>query len=145
MKNNYFLNVNTSISNEREKELGLVGFYNINEKLIYENNYSLEQNLSLVIDDFIDKNEEKILSKFFKISQNFNKINLSFYIKANDTLKKIENKDKELLSYIYDLQDTINLLGPKKSINTTTAITNNKFLKIYVKYINFYQKIWKDI
>ena len=145
MKDNNFLYVNTSIFNEREKELGLIGFYNINEKLIYENNYSLEQYLSEIIDDFIDKNEVKILSKFFKISQNFNKINFSFYTKVNDTLIKIENKDKELLSYIYDLQDTINLLGPKKSINTTTAITNNKFLKIYVKYEHKYKFLSKNM
>ena len=144
MKNNYFLNENYSTINERE-QLGLVGFYNINEKLIYENKYSLEKNIYKIIDDFIVQNKENYLSKILKVNQNFNKINLSFYIKVNDTLEKIKNKHKELFSYIYELQDTINLLGPRKSINTTTAITDNKFLKIYVKYEPKYKLLSKNM
>ena len=124
-----------------ENEKALISFYNINDLLIYENRYSLEKIISEVIEDFIEKNPENVLQKIFKIGKCFNTINLSFYIKKNDVLEKIENKERTISSIIYDIQDTILLLGLRYQISSSTAITNNKNLKIYIKYEHKYKDL----
>ena len=128
-----------------ENEKALISFYNINDLLIYENQYSLEKMISEVIEDFIEKNPENVLQKIFKIGKYFNTINLSFYIKKNDVLEKIENKERTISSIIYDIQDTIMLLGLRYQISSSTAITNNKNLKIYIKYEHKYKDLSENM
>ena len=128
-----------------ENEIALISFYNINDLLIYENQYSLEKMISEVIEDFIEKNPENVLQKIFKIGKCFNTINLSFYIKKNDVLEKIENKERTISSIIYDIQDTIMLLGLRYQISSSTAITNNKNLKIYIKYEHKYKYLSENM
>lgn len=141
--NKKYLNENPSFLSSNiinEIEPRLIRFYNINGKLIFENKYSLEKKISEVIDDFINKNPENILVKTLKFGKNFNKINLSYYIKINDTLEKIENKNQPLSSFIYNVQDTLLLL-----ISRSTAITNDKPLKIYVKYEHIYKYLAENM
>ena len=116
------------------KDQILVSFYNINEVLIYEDQYSSEKMISGVIDDFIEKNSEKILQKYLNTNKYFNKRYLSFYIKKNYKFEKIEEKNKMIISYIYDINDTIMLLGVGYQISSSTGITNSKLLRIYVQY-----------
>ena len=140
--NDIFFSSNTILD---ENEKALISFYNINDLLIYENRYSLEKMISEVIEDFIEKNPENVLQKIFKIGKCFNTINLSFYIKKNDVLEKIENKERTISSIIYDIQDTIMLLGLRYQISSSTAITNNKNLKIYIKYEHKYKYLSENM
>ena len=140
--NDIFFSSNTILD---ENEKALISFYNINDLLIYENRYSLEKMISEVIEDFIEKNPENVLQKIFKIGKCFNTINLSFYIKKNGVLEKIENKERTISSIIYDIQDTIMLLGLRYQISSSTAITNNKNLKIYIKYEHKYKYLSENM
>ena len=141
-ENDIFFSTN-NIFDENEK--ALISFYNINNLLIYENQYLFEKTIRGVIEDFIEKNPENVLQKIFKTGKYFNTINLSFYIKKNDVLERIEKNERTISSIIYDIQDTIMLLGLRYKNSSSTAITNNKNLKIYIKYEHKYKYLSENM
>lgn len=124
----------------KEKDTVTLNFMTMEGKLIFSNQYLFENSLNEVIEDFLNKNNEITLKPYFDFDT-FNKENLAFYAKKDESFKKIEfSKDngKVLLSLNIDqLEDTVFFLGMEMygSINTC-ANTNKDYLKIYVKYEN---------
>lgn len=124
--------ISSNILSKRDQ--ALASFYNLNNKLIFENQYLLDKNIGEVIDDFFKKNSEEVLKENLNVKY-FNKNNLHFYIQRNDKLEKIINYNITISTIIYNIQDTIHLLGlGYNSGSSSTAISNLMNLKIYVKY-----------
>lgn len=124
--------ISSNILLKRDQEFA--SFYNLDEKLIFENRYQLDKTIGEVLDDFFNKNSEEVLKKNLNIKY-YNKNYLSFYIKKNDKLEKIKNYNKTLSTIIYDIQDTIHLLNlGYNSGSSSTTISSLMTLKIYVKY-----------
>ncbi len=124
----------------KDKDTVTLGFMTMEGKLIFSNQYLLDNSLNEVIEDFLNKNNEITLKPYFNF-YTFNKNNLSFFAKKDESFKKIEfNKDnsKVLLSLnIDDLEDTVFFLDKKiYGSENTCAMTNLDYLKIYVKYEN---------
>lgn len=121
----------------KEKDTVTLNFMTMEGKLIFSNQYLLENSLNEVIEDFLNKNDEISLKPYFDFDI-FNKDNLAFFAKKDESFKKIEfSKDngKVLLSInIDDLEDTVNFLDKIYDSANTCAMTNLDYLKIYVKY-----------
>ena len=121
------------------KDQVIVNFYNFDNKLLYENKYFFENVISDATKDFLEKNIET-LQKLFK--KELNKNNIFYYIKKNDNLERIEDYNKTISFYIYNLQDTIALLYHNSS---TTTFSNSFSLNIYIKYKYRYKHIIEKI
>ena len=115
-----------------DKNQILVSFYSLDQILIYENQYSFDKDIDEIINELFEKVSEEKLKSLLKVDKSLNKKNLHFYIKIKDNYERIDNKKKEISSYIYNLHDTIMLLYNKSS----TAVTNNMYLKIYISIKN---------
>jgi hypothetical protein len=110
-------------------------FYNSNEQLIFENQYSLGITIGEVLDDFLKKNSEEVLKEKLNVKY-LNKNYLSFYIQKNDKLEKINNLKASITTIIYNIQDTIHFLGlGYNSISSSNTIASLMQLKIKVEYI----------
>ena len=110
-------------------------FYNSNEQLIFENQYSLDKTIGEVLDDFLKKNSEKVLKEKLNVKY-LNKNYLSFYIQKNDKFEKINNLKASITTIIYNIQDTIHFLRlGYNSISSSTTISSLMQLKINVEYI----------
>ena len=133
MEKKFLIESGTSnnISNSNEKIT--VNFYSLDNKLIYENKYSLNKVMKEVIEEFYEK-------KIFK--KDLNKNHFFFFIKRNDNLERIEDYNLTVSSYFYNIQDTIQLLYHNSS---TTAATNSFSLNIYFKYKTKYKHIVNKI
>ena len=136
-----------SSNNFSIKDNALVKFYNIKENLIFENQYSSDKTIEEVFKNFFEKNPEQHLRKFLNIDKYFNKNNIYFYIKKKEIFEKIENYDVTISSFIYKIQDTVNLLGLRyyNSLSGTTDMSNNMSLIIYIKYKHRYKHIIEKI
>ena len=124
--------ISTNFLSRRDQ--AFASFYSLNEILIFENQYPSDKTIGEVLDNFLKKNSEEYLKKIL-IAKYLNKNYLSFYIKKNNKLEKIENYNETISTIIYNLQDTVQLLGlGSNSRNSSTTISNLITLKIYVKY-----------
>jgi hypothetical protein len=107
----------------------LASFYNFDDKFIFENQYSSEETIGKIIDDFLKKNSEEILKEKLNVKY-FNKNSLSFYVlKDVNKFEKIIYYNATISSIFYNIQDTINLLK-----SSSTAISKLIFLKIYINH-----------
>ena len=110
-------------------------FYNLNEQLIFENQYSFVKTIGEVLDDFLKKTSEEVLKKNLNVKY-LNKNYLTFYIQKNDKLEKINNYNTDITTFIYNIQDTIHLLRlGLSSRSSSTTISSLMQLKIIVDYI----------
>lgn len=125
------LNENETFFHEKMSQI-LVSFYSLDQILIYEKQYSLDKDIDEVIKELFEKVSEEKLKSLLKVDKSLNKKNLHFYVKTGDTYERIDNKKKEISSYIYKMYDTIMLLYNKSS----TAVTTNTYLKIYISIKN---------
>lgn len=111
----------------------LVSFYSLDQILIYEKQYSFDKDIEDIIKELFENVSEEKLKSLLKFDKSLNKKNLYFYVKTKDSYEKIDNKRKEISSYIYNLHDTIMLLYHKSS----TAASNNLLnLRIYISIKN---------
>jgi len=125
--------ISSNILSKRDQ--AFTSFYNLNERLIFESQYPLDKTIGEVFGDFLKKNSENDLKKDLNVKY-LNKNYLSFYIKKNDKFEKIENYNDTISTIIYNIQDTIQLLGlGYNSGSSSTTISNLMTLKIYVDYI----------
>ena len=107
----------------------LASFYSFDDKFIFENQYSSEETIGKIIDDFLNKNSEEILKEKLNVKY-FNKNSLSFYVlKDVNKFEKIIYYNATISSIFYNIQDTINLLK-----SSSTAISKLIFLKIYINH-----------
>ena len=122
----------------KDKDTVSIGFVTMEDKLIYLFQYSLNQSLNEIIDDFIQKNNENSLRQYFNFGENFNINNFSYYAKREEKFEKINfSKGKEIVTSLSmeNLEDTINIFSNKIFGSLcTSAMTNLDYLKIYVKY-----------
>ena len=109
-----------------------VSFYNFEQIPIYKSQYSFDEDINEVIKDLFEKVPEENLKSLLKVDKFLNKKNLTFYVKTKDSYERIDNRKKEISSYIYRIYDTIMLLYNKSS----TAVTNNSCLEIYISIKN---------
>ena len=107
----------------------LASFYTFDNKFIFENQYSSEETIGKIIDDFLKKNSEEILKEKLNVKY-FNKNNLYFYVQKDaNKFEKIIYYNATISSIFYNIQDTINLLK-----SSSTAISKLIFLKIYINH-----------
>ena len=133
---------NVSSIKNKDKEQVSIGFITMEEKLIYLNQYSFTQNLNEILDDFIQKNNENSLRQYFNFGENFNINNFSFYAKREDKLERIDfRKGKDIVTFLENLEDTINIFGNIIFRSFSTSNTNLDYLKIYVKYEERFKKL----
>ena len=130
MEKKYFQENDTTFQEKQTKIL--VSFYNLDQILIYENQCSFDKDIFEIIKELYEKVSEEKLKSLLKVDKALNKKNLFFYVKTKDSYEKIDNKRREISSYIYNIHDTITLLLHKSS----TAVTNNFNLKIYISIKN---------
>ena len=131
----------SSKSINKDKDTIILNFMTMDEKVICSYKYPLETKFNKVVEDFLKKNNEESLKSFFDLGANFSIHNLNFYSKNDDKFEKLQISNIKSLKKD-SLEDTIALLGMNYfgSINTS-AMTNNNFLKIYVKYEIKYKNI----
>ena len=101
----------------KDKELVKIGFYSMNEQILYEREYPISLSIGNAIKDFVSKNNEKEI--------------YSFYIKNNDSLENLINEQNLISFYVVNVQDTFALMEANISSSITTS--SSKCLKIYVK------------
>ena len=117
---------NLSFNFINDKDLAKIYFYTIDEKLLYENNYNINNNIGDAIKDFLKMdNKENYLFTFFVKNNNMNLI----------------DEQKPISFYLTNLQDTLFLImdhnaGMGNISGITTNESLNKYLKIYVKKSN---------
>ena len=131
----------SSKSINKDKDTIILNFMTMDEKVICSYKYPLETKFNKVVEDFLKKNNEESLKSFFDLGANFSIHNLNFYSKKDEKFEKIHISNIKSLKKD-SLEDTIALLGMNYfgSINTS-AMTNNNFFKIYVKYEIKYKNI----
>ena len=114
--------------NNNDKEMAKVCFYSMNDKTLFENHYPINSCISDITKDFIKKQKSQENAKY------------TFYIKNNDSQMNLIDETKNLSYYITNLQDTLLLMeqGMLNNSYITTTISSNKFLKIYVKKIQYF-------
>ena len=136
----------TSFNNFFNKDQALVGFYNFEEKLIFENQYSSDKTVGEIIENFLEKNPEEILRNYISFRHYINKNNLVFYIKNSDKFIQIEKYEEKISSLFYNIQDTVHLLGLRcYNSSNTTALSSMMTLNIYIKASGQYKHIIGNI
>ena len=116
----------------QEKNTISLGFLTITGELIWSNKYPVNKYLKDIVSDFTSNVDEKKLSKYFQIGNNFNKYNLSFYDK---NMKKLKIKNNCISLGIEDLEETVSRLFNLEYNNSSiTMASSNKDLKIFVRY-----------
>ena len=130
-----------SINKEDDNDKITLKFMTIDEELICSYEYPLETYSNQAIEDFLKKNNENSLKSFFNFGNNFSIHNLSFYTKIDGNFQRLDISNITSLK-IESLEDTVMFLG-KNYIDSpnTSAVTNNNFFKIYVKYEPKYKNI----
>ena len=130
-----------SINKEDDNDKITLKFMTMDEELICSYEYPLETNSNQAIEDFLKKNNENSLKSFFNFGNNFSIHNLSFYTKIDGNFHRLDKSNITSLK-IESLEDTVMFLG-MNYINSpnTSAMTNNSFFKIYVKYEPKYKNI----
>ena len=130
-----------SINKEDDNDKITLKFMTMDEELICSYEYPLETYSNQAIEDFLKKNNENSLKSFFNFGNNFSIHNLSFYTKIDGNFHRLDKSNITSLK-IESLEDTVMFLG-MNYINSpnTSAMTNNNFFKIYVKYEPKYKNI----
>ena len=130
-----------SINKENDNDKVLLKFVTMNEELICSYEYPLQTYSNQAIEDFLKKNNENSLKTFFNFGNNFSIHNLSFNTKIDGNFQRLDISNITSLK-IESLEDTVMFLG-KNYIDSpnTSAVTNNNFFKIYVKYEPKYKNI----
>ena len=135
------ISITNSINKENNNDKVLLKFITTDEELICSYEYPLETYSNQAIEDFLKKNNENSLKNFFNFGNNFSIHNLSFYTKIDGNFQRLDLSNITSLK-IESLEDTVLFLG-MNYINSpnTSAMTNNNFFKIYVKYEPKYKNI----
>ena len=119
---------NLSLNFINDKDLAKLYFYTIDEILIYEKYYNINNNIGDALKDLIKRDKE-------------NNFLYSFYIKNNENQLSIIIAQRPISFYITNPQDTIFLnmdhnTGSENNSGITTSESLNKNLKIYVQKFN---------
>jgi len=109
--------------NNNDNNLAKVCFYSFDDKIIFENQYPLNNSIEDVLKDFRLKNNDQENSIYI------------FYVKNNESQINLIDEKKLISDYITHLHDTLLLMeqGMINNSYNTTTICSNKYLKIYVK------------
>lgn len=125
-------NINDSFWNfNKEKDLVNIYFYSMDEHILYECQYPMNNCIGDVIKDFILKNNKK--EKY------------SFYIKNNDSQDNLINEKNLISFYIINVHDTLALMENANISSSHLTASTSKFLKIYVKKEEKYNNIPEKI
>ena len=129
------------------KDPAKVGFFTLNEEMIFESQFPFKTTMEEVVKFFLSKMPFDILLQYFSNINEINKDKFIYQIKYNDKYEDLEVTKKEISYYLTKIQDTalMIMLAEKHSKTTSYRIpVSNRYLKIYVKFEKNYFSLSKD-
>ena len=129
------------------KDPAKVGFFTLNEEMIFESQFPFKTTMEEVVKFFLSKMPFDILLQYFSNINEINKDKFIYQIKYNDKYEDLEVTKKDISYYLTKIQDTalMIMLAEKHSKTTSYRIpVSNRYLKIYVKFEKNYFSLSKD-